>query len=148
MSARKGTRAVAKKSVGPGLHLGTVELRADGAYVVRLVSGERVTARLDAEIPASFVDECMSAKKRVLVVDDERGPTIVGALERPTDGRKGPLKIHGETVLLSADKELTLQVGELRIKLDRSGAARFKGTQLVIDAASLVRFLSARVELP
>ena len=148
MNARKGKRAVAKAIVGAGLHLGTVDLQADDAYVVRLTSGVRVTARLDPEIPASFVEECMRAKKRVLVVDEERGPTIVGALDRPLDSRRNAVAIHGESVRISADKELTLQVGDLSIKLDRTGVARLKGRQLVIDAASLVRFLSARVELP
>jgi hypothetical protein len=148
MSARKGKRVVSAATVGPGLHLGTVDLQIDGAYVVRLTAGARVTARLDPEVPASFVEECMRSKKRVLVVDDERGATIVGALERPVDVRPASVAIHGEIVRLSAEKELTLQVGELCIRLDQTGTARLKGRQLVVDAASLVRFLSARVELP
>jgi hypothetical protein len=148
MSARKGKRVVSKVSVGAGLHLGTVDLQMGDAYVVRLTGGARITARLDREVPASFVEECMRSKKRVLVADDERGATIVGALERPVDVRPASVAIHGESVRLSAETELTLQVGELCIRLDRTGMARFKGRQLVIDAASLVRFLSARVELP
>jgi len=148
MGVRKEKRATAKRTVGAGLHLGAVELQSDGAYVVRLTGGARVTARLDPEIPSSFIDECMRLGKRVLLADDERGATIVGALERPAGPAEETQVLHAKKLRLSADEEMTLEIGDLRIRLDRTGVARIKGRQVVIDAASLVRILAARVELP
>jgi hypothetical protein len=148
MSMRKGTRAAAGKSVGAGLHLGRVELQSDGAYVVRLTSGVRVTARLDPEIPASFVDECMQAGRSLLLADDSRGALIVGALDRPGDRQHGAVAVRGGTVQIQADKNLKLQVGKHCLTLDASGVVRLNSKEFVVDAASLVRFLTAKVELP
>jgi hypothetical protein len=145
---RKRKRLAARKSVGPGLHLGVIELKSEGAYVVRMLTGERVTAHLDPEVTPDFVDGCMRAGKRLLVADSERGAVIVGALERPLPPGKQATTLDGERLHLRADQELIIEVGQFGMRLDASGAARLKSRQLVIDAASLVRFLSARVELP
>jgi hypothetical protein len=147
MNDGKGKRPAARKSVGPGLHLGKVELASDGAYVVRLMNGERVTARLDTGIAPDFVDQCTRSGKRLVVADGERGAVIVGALERPSSSPSAKT-VHSETLHLRVDKELVIEVGKYGIRLDGSGAAHVKTRQIVIDAASLARFLSARVELP
>ncbi|MGH7298722.1 MAG: hypothetical protein ACRELB_27525 [Polyangiaceae bacterium] len=144
---RKG-RLAARRTVGPGLHLGKVELRAGAKYVVRMMSGEHVSARLDAGISPEFVDDCLRAGRRLLVADSERGAVIVGALERPPPPTRKSVTIEGETLHLRADQELIIQVGKFGIRLDATGAAKITSRQLVIDAASLVRLLSARVELP
>lgn len=141
MSERKRKRASIRTSVGPGLHLGQAKLQSDGSYVVRLTSGEKVTARLDPDIPPSFVEECMRSGRRLLLSDDIRGAVIVGALERPNDRR-------ADTVQIEADKSLQLRVGKHSITLEASGVARVSSKQLVVDAAGLVQFLTAKVELP
>jgi hypothetical protein len=137
----------AEKLLGPGLHAGTVELEADGAYRVRVASGEHVRATLDDDLAPGFVRECMRTGRKVLVEDGPRGPRILGAIEAPRV-RSPHVAIDGDTIRLKAKDGIVLQVGPSTLRLDKSGALRIEGKKMVLDVASLVRFLSARVELP
>ena len=93
----------------------------------------------------------MKSGQRVLLLDTPRGPEIMGALHAPRElpgGEEESVELKGKTIRLRATDEVQIQVGKSTLRLDKTGAARLEGRKLVVDVASLVRFLSARVELP
>jgi hypothetical protein len=139
-----------QKSLGPGLHAGTVELEAGGSYRVRLASGGHVRACLDVGLAPEFVDACMKTGRKVLLEDSDRGPRILGAIEAPQMPPSGEahVAVEGGTIRLRAKDAIAIEVGKSTLRLDKTGALRIEGRKMVLDVASLVRFLSARVELP
>jgi hypothetical protein len=140
-----------KNALGPGIHPGVVELEANGSYRVALLAGGHVRARLDKGLSKKFVDACMKTGTRILLHDTARGPEILGALHAPrelSEGEEDAVELSGKTVRLRAAEEIVLSVGKTTLRLDKTGAARFEGRKLVLDIASLIRMLSARVELP
>jgi hypothetical protein len=149
MNPKKSKRAVVKKALGPGVHVGVIELRSSASYRVRLLAGGHVRASLDEGLAGGFAQECMGQSRRVLLCDGPRGPVIVGAVDRsPGASPKDRIALSADRIELSAGRELLLRVGESLLRLDHTGALRLEGRTLVLDVASLVRFLSARVELP
>jgi hypothetical protein len=150
-SAPVSRRTLVKKALGPGMHAGVVELEASGSYRVALVSGGHVRAHLEAGLSRRFVESCMRTGQKVLLADTPRGPEIMGALtaprEQPGDEEES-LDLRGKTIRLRATDAVHIEVGKSSFKLDKDGAARLEGRRLVMDVASLIRFLSARVELP
>jgi hypothetical protein len=144
-------RLAVSKTLGPGIHPGVVELEANGSYRVALLAGGHVRARLDKGLAKGFVDECMRTGAKMLLHDTPRGPEILGALHAPRElspGQQDEVELRGKTVRVRAAEEIVLQVGKTTLRLDKTGAARFEGRKLVLDIASLIRMLSARVELP
>jgi hypothetical protein len=142
MQKRK-QRVVARKTLGPGLHVGVVELMSNGAYRVALMTGGHVRADLDPGVSPAFVQRCMKAGRNVLLADGSRGPTMLGALQ--TDDEDASIE---DSLRLRADKEIAFEVGSTRLLLTSDGKIRIEGRDLAMDVSSLVRFLSARVELP
>jgi hypothetical protein len=144
-------RLTVKKALGPGIHPGVVELEAGGSYRVALLAGGHVRARVDKGLSKKFVDECMRTGAKMLLHDTPRGPEILGALHAPrelAEGEHDDVDLRGKTVRVRATDEIVLEVGKTALRLDKSGAARLDGRKLVLDIASLIRMLSARVELP
>jgi hypothetical protein len=144
-------RVPVKKTLGPGMHAGTVELQSDGSYRVALASGGHVRAHLETGLSVRFVEGCMKSGQKVLLLDTPRGPEIMGALHAPRElpgGEEESVELKGKTIRLRATDEVQIQVGKSTLRLDKTGAARLEGRKLVVDVASLIRFLSARVELP
>jgi hypothetical protein len=148
MDKRTKKKVVVKKSLGPGLHAGVVELESDGSYRVKVVGGGYVRARRDRDVPTSFIDNCMKTGRKVFLHDTEDGPVIAGALYTPSGESPELLEMSADTIRLRAAKELSIRVGSTVLRLEKSGAVRLEGRKLVVDMGSLVRFLSERVELP
>jgi hypothetical protein len=142
MQKRK-QRTVAKKTLGPGLHPGVVELATGDTFRVQLMAGGYVHAHLESGVSRALVERCMRTARKVLLADGPRGPLILGALQ--TNDEEGRVE---ETLRLRADKELSLEVGSTRLLLTHDGKIRVEGRDLAMDVSALVRFLSARVELP
>jgi hypothetical protein len=144
---KKKRRVVLKKSIGPGLHAGVIELKSEGSYRVRLRDGQHVRARVDEGVSEAFVDECLTERRTIMVCDGDSGVVIAGALD--TGGsRPDQRTIEAKELRLRADERIVLEVGRSQISLDKSGAAKITGSQLVIDVSALVKFLSMQVELP
>ena len=151
MRAPASKRIAITKALGPGIHPGVVELEANGSYRVALLAGGHVRARLDKGLSRRFVDECMRTGAKMLLHDTPRGPEILGGLQAPRElpgEEEDSVELRGKTVRLWAAEEIVLSVGKTTLRLDKTGAARFEGRKLVLDIASLIRLLSARVELP
>lgn len=145
------SRRSVKKALGPGVHAGVLELEANGSYRVALLGGGHVRARREKGLSARFVESCMRTGQKVMLHDTPRGPEILGALHAPRElpaGEADSVELSGKTVRLRASDEIVLQVGKTTLRLDVSGAARLEGRRLVLDVASLIKLLSARVELP
>ena len=144
-------RVPVKGTLGPGMHAGVVELESDGSYRVAVVSGGHVRAHLEKGLSRRFVETCMRTGQKVLMMDTPRGPEIMGALHAPRElpgGEEESVEIKGKTIRLRATDAVHIEVGKSTLKLDKDGVARLEGRKLVMDVASLIRFLSARVELP
>jgi hypothetical protein len=144
-------RVAVKKALGPGMHAGVVELESEGSYRVALVAGGHVRAHVEKGLSVRFVGTCMKTGQRVLLMDTPRGPEILGALHAPRElpgGEEESVELKGKIIRLRATDEVQIQVGKSTLRLDKTGAARLEGRKLVLDIASLIRMLSARVELP
>jgi hypothetical protein len=135
-----------------GLVAGVVELatETDGEprYKVRLLGGELVDARLGPGCSTALVDECLAARRTVLISEG----AILGALQTaPTEARRdvdGNVSVEGGEVVVEADHALSLRAGDTELVLHEDGTVRIVGQRMSIDVAALIKLLSARVELP
>lgn len=155
--AKKGAPRDVPRSPAPepawqgGFALARVEMRSDEEYRVRTTTGARLTARLSPEVEPSLVDECLRHGRLVVVVPGEEGPLIAGAIQT-TRGialdQDGNLAVSAQDIRLKAEKGLRIEADGVTLAVDRTGILRVEGDKMTIDMGMLVRFLSARVELP
>ncbi len=156
---RKPASRRRRAEAAPGMSCGVIELApapravvgASGTYSVRLADGGRVTATLAPSVSPAFARECLRDGRMVIVVAGAEGAVIAGALQtqsHPATDARGTLVLSAEQIRLRAKKSLALEVPMARLELENGGAARIEGDRLVIDAAALVRILSAKVEVP
>jgi hypothetical protein len=140
------------EALGPGIHAGTVELGDGSSYRVKLLTGRRTTATAADGVSPRLLDECLGARRMVMLSDSDRGPVILGALQTaPTphvDPTSGIFEVDATHIRLRADATITLTSGAASLTLARSGVTRLEGEQMVVDVGALVRFLTAKVELP
>lgn len=144
-------KAVKALTLGPGLHAGTIELKAGRSYRVRTFSGAEVAAELDARVEPAFADECLRDGRAVLLADTPRGPVIVGAVQTTravSCSADGSLAIAAKDIKLTADRSLRIEAGPVALTVDPAGILRVEGDRMVIDMGALIRLLAARVELP
>lgn len=138
--------------LGPGLHLVTVELGAEGVASARTLDGRRLPAVVADEVDPGLVAECRRAGRPMIACDTRRGPTIVGALQTAPSVQREPdgtVVLEGPAVRIRAERALILEAGEgAFMALEGTGKARLAGDRMVIDMSSNVRVLSALVELP
>jgi hypothetical protein len=140
-----------KASLGPGLHGATLELSSGESFRVRTPAGDRIVAVLGDQVERGLVEECLATGRMVVLVDTARGPTIVGALQTARSislSLDGSLDVTARDIRLRADRSLVIEAGSAAVRADRAGLVRVEGEKMIIDVSSLVRFLSARVELP
>ncbi|MDI1429100.1 hypothetical protein [Polyangium sorediatum] len=141
----------APAALGPGLFVGKIEFASDGAYRVRTADGRRVTAVLADEVEPAFAEECLRTGRTVFVTDTERGPTVLGALQTSRGlvrEASGLVTLSAQDLRLRADRSITIESGQAALRLEKEGILRAEGERMVVDMSSLVRFLSALVELP
>lgn len=155
--AKRVTSAVSRKRVpepvalGPGLHAATIELALGASYRVRTISGARAEARLAEGVEVELADECLRGGRMVLVADAARGAVILGALQTsrsPVTEEEGVVRVAAKHVRFTAEKTISIEAGPVRLRVDPTGVLRLEGEQMVVDMGALVRFLSARMELP
>lgn len=152
-SPKKQPRStVPSAALGPGIHAAMVELNEGASYRVKLLDGRRVTATPAHAVSLKLIDECLRARRTVMLADGERGPIILGALQTdPTprvDPESGAFEVEAKHIRLRADATIAFRVGSTSLALDQLGVARIEGEQMVIDVAALARVLAAKVELP
>jgi len=148
---KKALPAAKAATIAPGLHAGTIELRSDQTYGVRLLDGAVVPAMLDEDVDPTLAEECLRRGRRVIVAAEGRGVVILGALqtERPLSReRDGTLAISAKRIRLKAEQALVLESGDAALRLAPEGVVKLEGDKMVVDVGGLVRFLSARVEFP
>ncbi|MFO0759561.1 MAG: hypothetical protein U0359_23920 [Byssovorax sp.] len=157
MAARKTTakkspaRRAAPAPLAPGLHAGTIELRAEGTYGVRLLDGSFVSATLDDDVAPDFARECLRRGRRVIVTQGREGPVVLGALQTErslTREEDGSLSVTAKKIRLKAEQSIVFETGQAALRLSPEGMLKLEGDKMVIDVGGLVRFLSARVEFP
>jgi hypothetical protein len=145
------SRRKPEAALAPGLHAARVELELKSRFAVRLGDGRRMTLALGHGVSAELARECLRSSRPVIVSVEEGEPVILGALQThptPTVDDEGKLAIFAKDIRLSAERSLLVESGGAELKLDPKGGVRLQGNRLVVDIAALVRFLSARVELP
>lgn len=135
-------------AVAPGLHAGTVELEADGAFKARLASGELVTAGLAKGVERELALEALRDRRTVLLSVTGEGASILGALQTAPTRSAEPLHVRASSIELEADEGLVLRAGKARIVLEPDGAIRFVGDAMTMRVAQALRVLAANVELP
>ena len=147
------TKRVAKpaEALGPGVHAAKIELESSGTLRVRTVAGQRLTAVLGDDVELAFAEECFRTGRTVFICDTERGPTVMGALQtsrglvREGDGLT---TLAATDLRIRADRSITLESGSVSLRLEKTGLVRAEGERLILDMASVIRLLSAQVELP
>lgn len=144
--------APAAAALGPGLHPAELEMRVKGAYQARTPAGAIVRARLSPGFEEAFAEECMRERRTVLLAAGEAGEAVVlGALQTSRDLARDAhdtVKIEGKRVEIEADEGISIQVGKSTLRLDKHGAVKVVGQKMTMDIATVVRVLSALVELP
>ncbi|ATB41050.1 hypothetical protein CYFUS_006512 [Cystobacter fuscus] len=71
---------------------------------------------------------------------------VLGRSEQPSSGSRS-IKLDGERLVLSADREIVLRCGEASITLTRDGKVVVKGANLVQTATGLNRIRGASVQI-
>jgi hypothetical protein len=146
---------VAEAEVREGLHVARIELKSSSdrkrPYRVRLASGAVIPARIGEGVERAFLDDCLAARRSVILTVENGDAVIAGALQTAravdNDG-EGTVRIAGKKLDLSAAEGIVLRAGKSSLKLDDKGVIRMKGTNLTLDIAAVVRVLSELVELP
>lgn len=149
--AQRGRAEPRKLRLGPGAHLGKVELLTGTTARVRLLGGAHLQVEIAPEVEPLFVEECLRHGRTVILADGESGPLLVGALQTSRaihHGVDGTLEIDARTIRLRAESSIAVEVGSVAIRAEHGGTLRLEGERLSVDVSSVVRFLSARVELP
>lgn len=140
-----------RAALGPGLHAAMIEMALGASYRIRTIGGARVEAQLASGVEAELADECLRQGRMVLVADATPGAVILGALQTtrsPITEEEGTVSIAAKHVRFTAEKTISIEAGPVRLRVDPNGVLRLEGEKMVIDMGALVRFLSARVELP
>ncbi len=140
--ARQGTES-------PRVAMGWLAgIEEDGTLLVRLKGDSQSTyaARTTVALDASHVGREVT----LLLEDGETMPLITGfILVKPEQRSSGslPVKLDGERVVLTADREIVLRCGEASITLTRDGKVVVKGANLVQTATGLNRIRGASVQI-
>ncbi|WP_157758797.1 DUF6484 domain-containing protein [Cystobacter fuscus] len=123
-------------------------IEEDGTLQVRLKGGSRSTcpARTTVALEPSHVGREVT----LLLEDGDLMPIITGLVlgrsEQPSSGSRS-IKLDGERLVLSADREIVLRCGEASITLTRDGKVVVKGANLVQTATGLNRIRGASVQI-
>ena len=139
------------EALGPGVHAATIELKSASHFHARTSDNRKILAVLGDGVDPGLIEECLRTGRMVLLCDTDRGPTIVGAIQTsrsPVHEANGAITLEAKDIRLRAERSIVLDAGPVSIRADKSGAIRLEGDTMVIDISALVRFLSARVELP
>jgi hypothetical protein len=137
--------------LGPGLHPGVLEMRSGASFRVRLMDDSRRRAVLGDGVDPALADECLRTGRLVILCDTKRGVTLLGALQTAPSIARGPdgsLCLEGKTIRIRAEKAVVIEAGPVSLSLEQGGTVRAEGDRMVIDMGSIVRVLSALVELP
>lgn len=137
--------------LGPGIHAGLIEPCAGASYRVRTLTGARFSATLADGVDRALAEECLREGRTVLLADSPRGVLVLGAVQTQKSAVReadGSVTIEGKDVRVRADRALVLDAGPVSIRAERSGVIRIEGEKMIVDVSALVRFLSARVEVP
>lgn len=132
----------------PGLHAGTVELEARGAFKTRLATGELVTATLAANVAPALATEALRERRTVLVVVTPAGATILGALQTQPSQSFGALRLRADTVELEGEGGIVLRAGKTKLTISPDGSIHLVGDAMTMRLARALRVLAANVELP
>jgi hypothetical protein len=147
-------RAPAKSSamLAPGIHPARIEVRAGDRYHVRTLAGERVEARLAADMDEAFADECLRGKRTVLATPGEGGMALIlGALQTSctvSRDREDAVRARGKRLELHADEGIVLRVGKTALVMDQHGTVTIVGQKMTVNVAEAARILSTLCELP
>jgi hypothetical protein len=139
------------EALGPGIHAGLIEPCAGATYRVRTLTGDRFSAILADGVDRALAEECLRDGRTVLLADSPRGVLVLGAVQTQKSAVReadGSVTIEGKDVRVRAERALVLDAGPVSIRAERNGVIRIEGEKMVVDVSALVRFLSARVEVP
>ncbi|EYF08510.1 hypothetical protein [Chondromyces apiculatus] len=149
--ARRERERERAATLGPGVHLATVEMRAGDTYRIRTTAGARLAAVLADGVEPALIDDCLRHGRMILACDTERGPTIVGAVQTTRSvgvDEDGALAFAAKSIRLKAEQTLRIEAGPIAITVDKAGVLRLQGDKMTIDMGTLIRLVSTRVELP
>lgn len=145
------SRPLTLGQLGPGLHMGVIELLTRDSYGVRLLDGRRISARCSPYVHTALVEECLREQRPMLLSDGAQGPEIVGALQvAPSIAPDidGNLTISARQVSLKAENGVRVESGRSELRLSEDGRVRLTAERAVFDVASNLRIYSSLVELP
>jgi hypothetical protein len=144
----RARRVAPEPALAPGLNAATIDLVSKGSFRLRMMTGERVRARLGPGVDPALADECLKQRRTVLVTAGPKGPIIVGAVQVTASERREKLRLEGGEIELCAGNKIVLRVGKSLIVLDEHGAIHMTGESTTLKMAKAVRVRSANVELP
>ncbi len=113
--------------------------------------------------PGCLTDEGLLAQSIVLLTPDKIGksvllafesenperPIIIGVMVEPETGNTAPvdLKIDGERLILTAEREIVLRCGESSITLTRAGKVIIKGAYVLSRSSGYNKIKGAAVDI-
>lgn len=115
-----------------------------GRPLVRIGNSEPVEALCTVDLD---VDDIGREVTLVFVIGDRSRPIISGLLREPSEDRQVRVLVDGETVTLSANRELVLECGKSSIHLRRDGKIVIRGEQLVSRATGTHRIRGGSIQL-
>ncbi len=150
----KVVRLDVHKQLSAGLHIGRLERRIpgrEGAYRVLLPDGAAVEAELSPDFEPELAAECLRDNRTVMLSADGRRVTVVGSLQTSrtiSRDHRDNLHIEARRVRVDAEEGMVFHVGKSTLRMDKKGAIKLTGQRMSMDVATVVRILSALVELP
>lgn len=145
LSASRARQATQGSRVAMGW-LASIE--QDGTLHVRLKGGSQAACAARTTVPLE--SSHIGREVTLLLEDGEAMPVITGlVLARSEQRTSGPrtVKLDGERVVLTADREIVLRCGEASITLTQDGKIVVKGANLVQTATGLNRIKGASVQI-
>lgn len=134
---------------GPRVTMGTlVGLEEDGTILVQIKGGARAAHAARTTIPLESSN--VGREVTLLLENSESMPVITGLIlaksEQRVNGTR-TVKLDGERLLLTAEREIVLRCGEASITLTHDGKVVVKGANLVQSATGLNRIKGASVQI-
>ena len=138
--------ASSQPATGPSVELARlVGFAESGSPLIRLPGSDEADSSLEALCTADVSGDDVGRQVTVAFVSgDAARPVVTGVVRAPRNLRA---RIDGETVTLSADRELVLVCGKSSIHLRRDGKVVIRGEQLVSRASGTNRIRGGSIQL-
>jgi len=127
--------------------MGTLDaLTADGRPMV-VVADHPAGCPVEARACVSLGAEDVGSEVVLLFADGSGSPIVLGVIRPTSDANRVQVTADGKSVTVTAQESITLQCGEARITLHRTGKVVIRGTHLVSQSSGANSIRGGSVQL-